>query len=242
MFNRFGDGSRKPKEEAEKPFWISYADLMTALMFLFLVIMVAAITTVTYQVRQATVGEKQRGEDIASFCESVKEKAADVNDHIVVDCHNNNINFGTVGTFDQNDYKLKKEGQKALLDAVPVILDVAESPEGKRWFKQIVIEGFTDTDGDYLYNLDLSLKRSEWVMCSLLDPNMSGSTQLSAEQRRQIKEFFLAGGVSFNNAKESKAESRRVELRLHFYGMKDGDERPSHDKFNKETFEQCSLR
>ena len=30
---------RAPRDEAEKPFWISFADLMTALMVLFLVVM-----------------------------------------------------------------------------------------------------------------------------------------------------------------------------------------------------------
>ncbi|EKL8351459.1 hypothetical protein PSP45_005531, partial [Escherichia coli] len=29
------------------------------------------------------------------------------------------------------------------------------------------------------------------------------------------------GGVSFNNAKESKEASRRVELRMQFFGLKD---------------------
>ena len=37
----------------------------------------------------------------------------------------------------------------------------------------------------------------------------------------QIRKLFLAGGVSFNNAKESKEASRRVELRMQFFGLKD---------------------
>jgi flagellar motor protein MotB len=35
------------KEEAEKPFWISFSDLMTALMVLFLVAMVVALISVS---------------------------------------------------------------------------------------------------------------------------------------------------------------------------------------------------
>ncbi|MCM4930604.1 hypothetical protein MMO01_29800, partial [Escherichia coli] len=42
---------------------------------------------------------------------------------------------------------------------VPLVLEASNSEEGKKWFKQIVIEGFTDTDGSYLYNLHLSLQR-----------------------------------------------------------------------------------
>jgi outer membrane protein OmpA-like peptidoglycan-associated protein len=100
-------------------------------------------------------------------------------------------------------------------------LDAADSEEGRKWLKQVVIEGFTDTDGSYLYNLHLSLQRSEWVMCSLLDSRSPVQKGLSAERQQQIRSMFLAGGVSFNNAKESKEESRRVELRMQFFGLKD---------------------
>ncbi|MFY2979951.1 hypothetical protein ACOQLH_31135, partial [Klebsiella pneumoniae] len=71
------------------------------------------------------------------------------------------------------------------------------------------------------YNLHLSLQRSEWVMCSLLDSRSPLQKSISAEQQIQIRKLFLAGGVSFNNAKESKEASRRVELRMQFFGLKD---------------------
>ncbi|HGW3093389.1 TPA: flagellar motor protein MotB, partial [Escherichia coli] len=38
MFNRVFNGRQRRSDEAEKPFWISYADLMTAMMVLFLVV------------------------------------------------------------------------------------------------------------------------------------------------------------------------------------------------------------
>ncbi|MCL7680604.1 hypothetical protein M8369_42440, partial [Klebsiella pneumoniae] len=75
---------------------------------------------------------------------------------------------------------------------VPLVLEASDSEEGKKWFKQIVIEGFTDTDGSYLYNLHLSLQRSEWVMCSLLDSRSPLQKSISAEQQIQIRKLFLA--------------------------------------------------
>lgn len=42
--NAFGVKKRH-SDEAEKPFWISYADLMTAMMVLFLVVMVASLSS-----------------------------------------------------------------------------------------------------------------------------------------------------------------------------------------------------
>lgn len=218
--NAFGVKKRR-SDEAEKPFWISYADLMTAMMVLFLVVMVASLSSVTQRIQRAEEGEKVRGKDIARLCERFELHARNVNKTIVVDCHDNRISFGEAGRFDHNRFFLNAEGQKALQDVVPLVLDAADSEEGKKWFKQIVIEGFTDTDGSYLYNLHLSLQRSEWVMCSLLDSRSPLQNSISTEQQIQIRKLFLAGGVSFNNAKESKEASRRVELRMQFFGLKD---------------------
>ncbi|UZH02617.1 OmpA family protein [Pantoea anthophila] len=221
MFGHAFGVKKRRSDEAEKPFWISYADLMTAMMVLFLVVMVASLSSVTQRIQRAEEGEKVRGQDIARLCERLELHARNVNKTIVVDCHDNRISFGEAGRFDHNRFFLNAEGQKALQDVVPLVLDAAESEEGRKWFKQIVIEGFTDTDGSYLYNLHLSLQRSEWVMCSLLDSRSPLQNSISTEQQIQIRKLFLAGGVSFNNAKESKEASRRVELRMQFFGLKD---------------------
>lgn len=220
MFGKSAAPARA-RDEGEKPFWISFADLMTAMMILFLVVMVASLSSVTQRIQQAEQGEKERGKDIAKLCQALKLKADNLNSTIVVDCRDNRISFGEAGRFGHNQYFLNTQGQKALQDVVPLILDAADSEEGRKWLKQVVIEGFTDTDGSYLYNLHLSLQRSEWVMCSLLDSRSPVQRGLSAERQQQIRSMFLAGGVSFNNAKESKEESRRVELRMQFFGLKD---------------------
>lgn len=221
MFGMRAAAAQRPKSEGEKPFWISYADLMTALMILFLVVMVASLVMMTQRIEEIEQGERARAADIAHLCQRLQIKAQGLNRHIVVDCRDNRINFGEAGRFGYNDYKLGPDGQAALRQVVPLVIDAALSDEGKRWFKQVLIEGFTDTDGSYLYNLHLSLQRSEWVMCTMLDDRFATTTGLSQAQKQQVRELFLAGGVSFNNAKDSKEASRRVELRLQFYGLKD---------------------
>lgn len=241
MFGIRSRGVQRPTAEGEKPFWISYADLMTALMILFLIVMVASLVMMTKRIADAEQGEKSRTTDISNLCNSLKVKASQLNQNIVVDCRDNRINFGEAGRFGFNDYKLGQKGQTALKNVVPLVIEAASSTEGKRWFKQVLIEGFTDTDGSYLYNLHLSLQRSEWVMCALLDDRLSADTGLSIEQKHQVRELFLAGGVSFNNAKDSREASRRVELRLQFYGLKD-DVATSHPAvFNASVIEKCLL-
>lgn len=233
----------RARDEGEKPFWISFADLMTAMMILFLVVMVASLSSVTQRIQQVEQGEKQRGKDIARLCQDLKLRASNLNQTIVVDCRDNRISFGEAGRFGHNQYFLNDQGQRALQDVVPMILDAADSQEGRKWLKQVVIEGFTDTDGSYLYNLHLSLQRSEWVMCSLLDSRSPVQQGLSAERQQQIRSMFLAGGVSFNNAKESKEASRRVELRMQFFGLKDKEHEGNEEQpvFTTTALEKCQL-
>ncbi|MDC4780035.1 type I Zorya anti-phage system protein ZorB1 [Acinetobacter baumannii] len=235
--------SKKPslKDEGEKPFWISFADLMTALMTLFLVVMAVSLMVVTKKINEATQAEKERSSEILDICTSIQNDAALKNKIITVDCKDNRIHFGEAGRFGHNDYRLNAAGVEALNNLVPIVLDAANSENGKKWLKQIVIEGFTDTDGSYLYNLNLSLRRSEWVMCSLLDPKFSQGLSLTDTQKNQVKQLFLAGGVSFNSAKDSKEASRRVELRMQFYGLKEKDNADPQPHFVSAPIETCQL-
>ncbi len=212
---------------------------MTALMLLFLVVMLASLVMMTKRIAEIEQGEKARTSDIAKLCKNLQIQAGRLNRNIVVDCRDNRINFGEAGRFGYNDYKLHEDGQTALRQVVPLVIDAAGSEEGKKWFKQVLIEGFTDTDGSYLYNLHLSLQRSEWVMCAMLDDRFSATTGLSLVQKQQVRELFLAGGVSFNNAKDSKEASRRVELRLQFYGLKDANSSAHPVSFNLTGSEKC---
>jgi outer membrane protein OmpA-like peptidoglycan-associated protein len=233
---------RRPrgKTEGEKPFWISYADLMTAMMTLFLAAMAVTMVAITREVQQEKAQEVIRAEEIKQICNNLEHSFAN-HPFIHVDCTDNRISFGEAGHFAHNDYRLPTEANGALAELVPVVLAAADGDLGRKWFKQIVIEGFTDTDGSYLYNLHLSLERSEWVMCMLLDPRKNTDLRLSDAQLQRVRDLFLAGGVSFNNAKESKDESRRVELRLQFYGLDEKDTAGTRPTFQSPSDDRCML-
>ena len=97
------------------------------------------------------------------------------------------------------------------------VLKFASDDLGKKWFKQIVVEGFTDRQGNYLSNLNLSLDRSQRVLCALLAPFPGIPTILSDKELQQVRDLFFVGGYSFNDSKTTAAESRRIELRLEFF-------------------------
>lgn len=206
---------KRARDEAEKPFWISFSDLMTALMVLFLVVMTISLLTVTQELRNIQQDEKERQAAIDRLMSGLEEAAVPYKE-VSVSRERMTVSFGEAARFASGDHRFSPQAAALLRAFVPEILKMASGEDGRRWFKRVVVEGFTDTDGTYLLNLDLSLKRAHSVVCALLDPTPAIGSALTDEQKRQVRELFLVGGFSFNSAKASKDESRRVELRLDF--------------------------
>jgi outer membrane protein OmpA-like peptidoglycan-associated protein len=303
---------RGGRGEAEKPFWISYADLMTALMVLFLVAMSVAMMTVTYNAKdverqkseleeknqqlnaalvqietaKATLEDDRRrlleeqerskkfeadlvaandaleklrktqaeldaeaqarlrDKDIRDLLREVSKAAAKY-PGVKVDEDRHTIDFGDRATFDKGKDVLTSDQAKLLRAFVPDVLSIANADLGRKWLKQVVVEGFASPEGQYLFNLDLSLKRSERVLCALLADPSDGETALTPGQSGQIRDLFLVGGFSFNAAKFDEATksydaSRRVELRLEFLGV--NESRPQKAAVPHERPGTCSLK
>lgn len=209
---------RKQKDEGEKPFWISFADLMTALMALFLVVMSVTLLAVTKKVSQEEQRKMQREQEIAEVMEKILDSSKRWS-NVSVDLSTFRINMGTVVQFDRGQASISDEGQQFLRNYVPWLLSIYQSDIGKKWLKRILVEGFTDQDGSYLYNLQLSLERSRQVVCALYTASGEDEKPLSLEEKELIRQLFLVGGYSFNSMKTSKEESRRVELKLEFWQM-----------------------
>lgn len=118
-----------------------------------------------------------------------------------------------------------------------MLLKAQASDLGQKWIRRIVVEGFTDQDGTYLYNLGLSLDRSKRVVCVLFTPPLSDEVRLSEAQKRQIRDLFLVGGYSFNSMKLSKDASRRVELKIDFWSLDEAKE--ASPVIDAKEFGQC---
>lgn len=229
---------RGSRDEGEKPFWISFSDLMTALMVLFLVAMTVALLAVTKTVSEEEKAKSQRDADILKLLEEVKQ-AASAFPGVTVDLDRRLIDFGDRARFDEDSSQLSVEQSRLLRAFVPKILAVARDDLGTQWLKQIVVEGFTNQNGSYLYNLSLSLNRSERVLCVLLAPPLPDELPLTTSEQIQIRDLFLVGGYSFNSAKASLEESRRVEMRLEFLGL--GEQRANAPDSSRADFGPCSV-
>ena len=227
---------RGARDEAEKPFWISFADLMTALMVLFLVVMGVALLAVTKAVNEREEKEERHRKDIALILERFSE-AAKRYEGIKVDKERSVINFGERARFAFGKFNLAAEPENAIRQFVPEILILANDDLGKRVLKRFVIEGYTDKTGTYLSNLNLSLQRSQRVLCAMFA--VAGLNLLSDDQKQDVLSLFLVGGYSFNAAKDSDEDSRRVEVRLEFLGV--GEQRAG-AMAQAGNFGECALR
>ncbi|MEX8510955.1 MAG: flagellar motor protein MotB [Leptothrix ochracea] len=213
------------KDEAEKPFWISFSDLMTALMVLFLVVMGVALLAVTDGVSELVTKEDRGAEhkkSIAAFIAHLKD-ASTLYPGVTVDADHHVIDFGPKVLFASGSSVLHVEQQALLRRFIPEIINAANEQLGMTVLKDFLVVGYTDKNGSYLYNLDLSLQRSQRVLCVMFAT--SGPDLLSDLQKEEVKKLFIVGGYSANAAQMDDEKSRRVEVKMEFLEM--GEERKS---------------
>lgn len=233
-------GSRARKRrgsqgEAEKPFWISFADLMTALMVLFLVVMAVALLAVTRTVSAREALEASHKKDVNN-CMAQAVSAAKRHIGVKVDLDRRVIDFGDRARFAFGSSVLAPEQEAVLRRFVPELLSMAQTPSCKRVLKRVVVEGYTDRAGTYLGNLNLSLMRSQRVLCAMF--TTSGADALTEVQKDAVRDVFLVGGFAFNSSKDTAEESRRVEMRLEFLGV---EEQPITSPATSGNFGACAI-
>jgi flagellar motor protein MotB len=215
---------RSSKEEGEKPFWISFSDLMTALMVLFLVAMAVALMAVTQGLQQIKQTAEERDKTIEA-CVSDVESLTKLDEFKGVTVRGHSIDFGTLVQFQDKEHKFEKpEDEHFVRKFVPRVLEVARAQKCEKWLKRVVVEGFASKTGDYLFNLNLSYLRSQRVLCALL--NSQAPDALVESDRSLIQTLFLAGGSSFNTTSSSAALMRRVEIKLEFRDLESKKEPP----------------
>ena len=224
-------------EGADKAFWISFADLMTALMVLFLMVMAVALLSITRSASSTNVTPTSTPSQVVSApvadlpappattesaeSEAIRQlmkqlaQAVDATPGVQLDARRHVIDFGDRARFPTGSHRLDADSAKLLRLFVPQLLAVTESELGRRWVSRVVVEGFADSRGDYLFNLNLSLQRAQRVLCALLDAPDDGSA-LDDRQRTEVSDIFAVGGFSFNDQRASLDASRRIELRIEF--------------------------
>ncbi|MCP1117383.1 outer membrane protein OmpA-like peptidoglycan-associated protein [Robbsia andropogonis] len=136
------------------------------------------------------------------------------------------IDLGSAARFPLASDRLSTEQESLLSSYVDSLVDLAQNDPALVLLKSITVVGYTDPAGSYLFNLDLSARRSERLMCALLDPSTrerdvyAQRINSSDEKRTQmIRTLFKLGGYSAAEQKSTPEASRRLSLKLDFYGL-----------------------
>ncbi|KAK0359913.1 hypothetical protein LTR94_029372 [Friedmanniomyces endolithicus] len=189
--------------------------------------MSVALLAVTRTISEREQLEAERQAEIVKLLDRI-DKAAK-KQGIRVDRNRAVIDFGDRARFDSASNALSPEQEQLLRSFVPEVLAIARDK----------VEGFTDRRGSYLYNLNLSLQRSQRVLCALMARPQAGERPMDRRELEEIRRLFLVGGYSSNSAKASLDASRRIELRLEFFGV-DEHAAAAVDAFEGE-FGTCAL-
>lgn len=147
--------------------------------------------------------------------EDLKNEFSNSDLHVAVDEKTGAITFDASILFDYNKSTLTEPGKKFLSEFLPRYVDVLLSPKYRDYISEILIEGHTDTEGDYLFNMELSQKRALSVAEYCLGDD---SKVITEKQLEELRALISATGRSYSNpildenGEVDMEASRRVEF------------------------------
>lgn len=208
-------------------YWMSYSDMMSALLLMFVLLLTISMmhfnensATLKEQKDQLVMQEKRIESIIGvrrDIVDKLKQQFSESELEIKIDSQTGAITFSDGIFFDVNKNNIKKTGKDNLKKFIPQYIGVLLDDMTRQYVSQIIIEGHTDTNGTYMYNLDLSQKRALEVTKYILG---DGFEVISKEEKENLRNILTANGRSFsqvikdNNGNVDMAKSRRVEFKF----------------------------
>lgn len=153
----------------------------------------------------------------ADVIEALKKEFAKNNINVDIDTQTGAMTLESSVLFAYDEAELTEEGKQALEQVLPIYCKVLLQEDYMKYLAEIIIDGYTDTDGDYSYNLQLSQQRSLAVAQYLLD--IQGNF-LNSDQSQDLQEYLTVNGHSMANpvldanGNVDKDASRRVEVKF----------------------------
>ena len=153
----------------------------------------------------------------ADVIEALKNEFSKNNINVDIDAQTGALTLEASVMFDYDQAELTDAGKQALEQILPIYCKVLLQDDYMKYLAEIIIDGYTDTDGDYSYNLQLSQQRSLAVAQYLLD--IQGNF-LDATQSQNLEKYLTVNGHSMANpvldanGNVDKDASRRVEAKF----------------------------
>ena len=202
----------------ENPFALSIGDLMAALLLIFVLLLTTTLLMLQEEFekksdvaeRYTAVKENLYKQLLIEFKDDLKKWNAEL------DPKELSMRFKEPKVLFEYDKYTLREGFKDIIDNFfPRYIKVLQCLEFKDAIEEIRIEGHTDSDGGYFYNMKLSQDRTRSVL------EYSLSVLQNDAKKDWVKKLLTANGLSSskliydNNTKtENREASRRVEFKV----------------------------
>ena len=216
------------EHEHEHDFGMSFADLLSAVVGIFLILLVYFMSKNQEETQKiiekynkeidAIKQSEQKIQEIVTIRSDIVSDIVKTFDGsklgIVVEKESGAIRFSDKVLFEINSDKITKLGKDYLNKFIPEYMNTLTKDMSMKNLSEIVIEGHTDDAGSYIYNLDLSQRRALAVSNYILSAEMP-----SFKYKSEIFKYLTATGKSFSNLIKvnnviNRDASRRVEFKF----------------------------
>lgn len=187
--------------------WLSIGDLMSALLMIFALLLISALVQI------ADVAEKSKNNRVM-IIKGLEDgfKAAGID--ATPNPETGDISITNSVLFEQNDYRLKRDGEVFLDKFIPVYSEVVfQNKETAEEVVRIVVEGHSSSEGNFEHNMRLSVLRANSVFeyISLMEfPNKPDYLQKLLISGR--------GAIDSDQTMANEAD-RKVMFRFQFKGQ-----------------------
>jgi len=178
----------------------------------------------------------------AELVEALKAEFNNSSLEIAVDEKTGAITMDSSILFSYNQSSLKSTGKEFISEFMPRYLKILASEKYSPYISEIIIQGHTDTDGDYMTNLKLSQERAYSVASYCLNKK---NGFLDEKQIEELESVLSTVGKSYsepildeNNEVDAEA-SRRVEI---LFRLRDEEMIEEMIKIMNETSEEVQRR
>ena len=188
-------------------------------------ILLDAATEVLNAQRAALDEQTDRIDDLvglrARIIADLSNALAANNIRATVDSNTGDIVLDSAVLFNSNSAAILEDGRILLNQFIPLYLSVLFKPEYIDYLGQIIVEGHTDTNGDYISNLELSQNRALNVAKYVLQ-----MPSLTEPQQNYLQKILTSTGRSESDPVYNRdgtvnmAASRRVEFK---FSLKDAE-------------------
>lgn len=204
----------------QNPFAMSTGDMMSVLMFVFVLLIVALIWNTKQSINDYQDIRKELYEVLnEEFKDSLTTWGAELDSNLTVRFNEVNLE-GTPVLFEVGK-DIPSDRYKSIMQSFfPKYLDILYREKYRDKIEEIRVEGHTDStkcigcktiEDSYLYNMNLSQRRSQNVLkYGLTETSVSTNSELMEFSRKNI----IATGLSFSQPRHTQDLSRRVEFRV----------------------------